>query len=177
MIPVVSPMIAHAKVLRKVYGEESFIVFIGPCMAKKIESESFSNKEVLDAVLTFDEISDWAEELNILMEDLEDSEFDRRSVMDGQGYPLFGGIVKAVRPEIDRKNLEVISVSGIEECIELFKSIQKHEIKDAFIEVSACKGSCIGGPGMVKDEKGYYKRMQKVKNYIKDNNNINSVSG
>jgi Iron only hydrogenase large subunit, C-terminal domain len=175
MIPVVSPMVAHAKALRKFYGEETFSVFIGPCMSKKIESESFSNKEAVDAVLTFDEINDWAEERNILMEALDDSEFDRGSTPYGKGYPVFGGIVKAVHSEIDKRNLEVISVSGVEECIELFKSIQKHEVKNAFVEVSACTGSCIGGPGMVKDEKGYYKRMQKVKNYIKDNNVNNEV--
>jgi iron only hydrogenase large subunit-like protein len=176
MIPVVSPMIAHAKALRKFYGEDSFIVFIGPCMGKKIESESFSNKEVIDSVLTFDEISDWAEELNILMEALEDSEFDRESSIYGKGYPVFGGIVKAVQSEITKRNLEVISVSGVEDCIELFKGIQKQEVKNTFIEVSACTGSCIGGPKMVKDEKGYYKRMQKVKNYMKNNNVNNNVN-
>lgn len=175
MIPVVSPMIAHAKALRKFYGEDSFIVFIGPCMGKKIESESFSNKEVIDSVLTFDEISDWAEELNILMEALEDSEFDRESSIYGKGYPVFGGIVKAVQSEITKRNLEVISVSGVEDCIELFKGIQKQEVKNTFIEVSACTGSCIGGPKMVKDEKGYYKRMQKVKNYMKNNNVNNEI--
>lgn len=175
MIPVVSPMIAHAKALRKFYGEDSFIVFIGPCMGKKIESESFFNKEVIDSVLTFDEISDWSEELNILMEDLEGSEFDRESSIYGKGYPVFGGIVKAVQPEITKRNLEIISVSGVEDCIELFKGIQKQEVKNTFIEVSACTGSCIGGPKMVKDEKGYYKRMQKVKNYMKNNSSNNKV--
>lgn len=175
MIPVVSPMIAHAKALRKFYGEDSFIVFIGPCMGKKIESESFFYKEVIDSVLTFDEISDWAEELNILMEALEDSEFDRESSINGKGYPVFGGIVKAVQAEITKRNLEVISVSGVEDCIELFKGIQKQEVKNSFIEVSACAGSCIGGPKMVKDEKGYYKRMQKVKAYMKKNSANNEV--
>lgn len=175
MIPIMSPMVAHAKVLRKFYGEESFIVFIGPCMGKKIESEGFLNKEAVNAVLTFNEISDWGKELNLSVEDLENSEFDRVSALDGKEYPLFRGILKSVRSEIDKKNLEVISVSGVEECIELFKSIQSCEIKNTFIEVSACKGSCIGGPGMIKDEKGYYKRVQKVKNHIKDNNECNET--
>ena len=58
-----------------------------------------------------------------------------------------------MRPEIDKRNLEVISVSGMEECIEVFKSIQNGEVKDVFIEASACKGSCIGGPAMIKNEK------------------------
>lgn len=173
MIPVVSPMVAHAKAIREFYGEDSFIVFIGPCIAKKIESQSFSNKDVVDAVLTFDEISDWSVELDILMEALEDSEVDRESTIYGKGYPVFGGIVKAVNSEINKRNLDAISVTGVEECVELFKSIQNQEVKNLFVEVSACMGNCIGGPKMVKDEKGYYKRMQKVKNYM-ENHNVNN---
>lgn len=172
MIPVVSPMVAHGKVLRETYGKDSFIVFIGPCMGKKIESEGFLNKQAIDAVLTFDVINDWIEKENILIEDLEESEFDRASSDDGKKYPIFGGIAQTVRSELDKRELEVVSVSGTEECIELFKSIQKNEVKDTFVEVSACKGSCIGGPGMIKDEKDYYKRVQKVKGYIKGNKHL-----
>jgi iron only hydrogenase large subunit-like protein len=169
MIPTVSPMIAHGKLLRKIYGEDSFIVFIGPCMGKKIESESFINKDVLDAVLTFEEIPTWVDDLNIDVEGLEESEFDRDSFKNGRKYPLFRGIINSVGSILKEKGLEIISVSGTEECIEIFKSIQKGEVTNAFIEVSACKGSCIGGPGMINNEKGYYRRVQKVKSYINGN--------
>ncbi|AKA67884.1 [Fe-Fe] hydrogenase large subunit C-terminal domain-containing protein [Clostridium scatologenes] len=172
MIPTVSPMIAHGKVLRKIYGEDSFIVFIGPCMGKKIESEGFTNKEVLDAVITFEEFTSWVEDLNIDIQNLEPCDFDRNSFKDGRKYPLFTGIVNCVSDVIKEKKLEVISISGTEECMELFKSIEKGEVTNAFIEASACKGSCIGGPGMINNEKGYYKRVQKVKNYINKNNSI-----
>lgn len=172
MIPTVSPMIAHGKVLRKIYGEDSFIVFIGPCMGKKIESESFINKDVLDAVITFEELTNWVEGLNMDIQGLEPGEFDRNSFKDGRKYPLFKGIVSCVSDVIQEKKLEVISVSGTEECMELFKSIEKGEVTNAFIEASACKGSCIGGPCMINNEKGYYKRVQKVKNYINKNISI-----
>ncbi len=169
MIPTVSPMIAHGKLLRKIYGEDSFIVFIGPCMGKKIESESFINKDVLDAVLSFEEIPTWVDDLDIDVEGLEESEFDRDSFKNGRNYPLFRGIINSVGSVLKEKGLEIISVSGTEECIEIFKSIQKGEVTNAFVEVSACKGSCIGGPGMINNEKGYYRRVQKVKSYINSN--------
>ena len=35
MAPVVSPMVAHGMILRKEYGPDARIVFIGPCIAKK----------------------------------------------------------------------------------------------------------------------------------------------
>jgi uncharacterized Fe-S cluster-containing protein len=72
--------------------------------------------------------------------------------------------------------LEIISVSGTEECIELFKSMEKGEVNNAFIEVSVCKGSCVGGPAMVKNEDRYYKRIQKVKNYIKSVDRQDTIS-
>ncbi|WP_123053426.1 [Fe-Fe] hydrogenase large subunit C-terminal domain-containing protein [Clostridium sp. JN-1] len=165
MIPVVSPMIAHGKLLKEVYGQDSFVVFIGPCIAKKIETQSLKNKEVVDAVLSFEEIPSWIQSLNMQIEDLEE-EFDENSFMNGRNYPMLGGIVKCISSAIEEKKLETISVSGIEECMELFKSIEKKEIDHVFIEVNACKGSCIGGPKMINNEKGYYKRVQKVKKYI-----------
>lgn len=174
MIPVVSPMIAHGKILRQIYGEDSFIVFIGPCMGKKIESEGFLNKEVIDAVLTFDEIFDWTEELKIDIDKVEELNFDRLSCSNGRIYPIFGGIIQTIKSDLIKNNLEIISVSGTEECIEIFRSIQKGEVKDVFIEAAACKGSCIGGPKMIKDEKGYYKRMQKVKSYIKNSSSVDN---
>lgn len=176
MIPTVSPMIAHGKILRELYGEDSLIVFMGPCIAKKIESESFLTKEIVDAVITFDELNDWVDNLDINISELEDCEFDRSYLSSDRNYPIFGGIVQCVRPVLDERGIEVISVSGTEECMELFKSIEKGEVNNAFIEVSACKGSCIGGPGMINNEKGYYKRVQKVKSYIKSIADKNDTS-
>lgn len=167
MMPIVSPMIAHGKVLRKACGEDSFIVFIGPCVAKKIESHGFSNKEIIDAVITFEELKEWIDNLGIDANSLEDCQFDSSYLKGDRNYPLFGGITECIRGALEKRDLEVISVTGIEECIELFKSVEKGEVINAFMEVSSCKGSCIGGPSMVNSEKGYYKRVQRVKKYIK----------
>ncbi|MBC2582816.1 [Fe-Fe] hydrogenase large subunit C-terminal domain-containing protein [Clostridium sp. DJ247] len=168
MIPVVSPMIAHGKSLRQVYGKDSFVVFIGPCIGKKIESESFLNKEIIDAVLTFEEIPLWAGELNIDIDKLEESSFDRNYFKLGKKYPVLGGIVSCISNTLKNKKLQALSISGTEECMELFNSIKKGQVTNCFLEVSACRGSCIGGPSMVKNEKGYYVRLQKIKSYISD---------
>ena len=37
MAPVVSPMIAHGRLIRQIYGEDVKVVFLGPCIAKKAE--------------------------------------------------------------------------------------------------------------------------------------------
>ncbi|HCL49788.1 MAG TPA: hydrogenase, partial [Clostridiaceae bacterium] len=52
MLPFVSPMIAHSRVIRKKYNNP-FVVFIGPCIGKKLEKEDFHTEDAIDAVLTF----------------------------------------------------------------------------------------------------------------------------
>jgi iron only hydrogenase large subunit-like protein/uncharacterized Fe-S cluster-containing protein len=168
LMPIVSPMIAHAKILRNTYDDDIFIVFIGPCISKKIESESSSNEYALDAVLTFEEVMEWIKNESIDINELKDEEFDKNSLIYGRKYPFSSGIIDCMKPIIKNKNLNIISVSGTEDCIRLFKSLENDEIENTFIEMSACRGSCIGGPNMIKNEVGYYKRVTKVKNYIKN---------
>ena len=52
-------MIAHGKLLKDKFGQDSFVVFIGPCLAKKSEFDSYSKDNIIDAVLTFDELNCW----------------------------------------------------------------------------------------------------------------------
>jgi iron only hydrogenase large subunit-like protein len=171
LIPIVSPMIAHSKMLRNTYGNNIFIVFIGPCIGKKIESESISNKDALDAVLTFEEITEWINNSEINIDELKDEEFNKNSLIDGRKYPFSGGIADCIKPILEKKNLNILSVSGTDNCTGLLKCLENGEIENTFIEISACSGSCIGGPNMIKSETGYYKRIAKVKNYIKSTEN------
>jgi iron only hydrogenase large subunit-like protein len=54
LAPVVSPMIAHAKMLRETYGSRIRVVFIGPCLSKKDECNDLQNSGAVDAIMTFD---------------------------------------------------------------------------------------------------------------------------
>lgn len=170
LIPVVSPMIAHGKLIKKHYGEDSYVVFIGPCMAKKTESKSFFNNNFIDAVLNFDEIQSWIDESNINVPTLEASDFDRNPSGYGRYYPNFGGIIKSLEAEGENLNLKKITVSGSDECMDIFKSIENGDIDDIFVEASSCKGSCTGGPDMVKSSHNYYKKLKKVTDYLTNRN-------
>ncbi|MBU3127525.1 [Fe-Fe] hydrogenase large subunit C-terminal domain-containing protein [Clostridium tagluense] len=173
LIPIVSPMIAHGKLLKEKFGEDSFIVFIGPCLAKKSEFEYFLKDNVINAVLTFDELNSWITEAGIEMHELEEENFNVNPYSKGQGFPMGGGIIEAMGSELKKSSLSVITVSGMEECIEVFNSIKNGDLKDVLIEASACKGSCIGGPVMVKNGENYYTKLRKVKSYIKSRKNYN----
>jgi len=173
LIPVVSPMIAHGKLLKDKFGQDCFVVFIGPCLAKKSEFEYFTKDNVIDAVLTFDELNSWITELGIEIHKLEEENFNINPYSKGQGFPMGGGIIEAMGDKLKQSQLTVITVSGMEECLEVFNSIKSGDLKGVLIEASACKGSCIGGPVMVKNGENYYTKLRKVKSYIKSRKNYN----
>ena len=173
LIPKVSPMIAHGKLLKDKFGQDSFVVFIGPCLAKKSEFDSYSKDNIIDAVLTFDELNCWTSELGIEINELEEEKFDSNPYSKGQGFPLGGGIIEAMGEKLQGSPLTVITVSGMEECMEVFNSIQNGDLKGVLIEASACKGSCIGGPVMIKNGENYYTKLRKIRNYINSRKNYN----
>ena len=175
LIPRVSPMIAHGKLLKDKFGEDSFVVFIGPCLAKKSEVASYSKENIIQAVLTFDELNSWITEVGIEIHELEQEEFNINPYSKGQGFPIGGGIIEAMGGKLQQSSLNVITVSGMEECIEVFNSIKSGDLKGVLIEASACKGSCIGGPVMVNNGGNYYAKLTKIRKYIKSRKNYNDV--
>lgn len=171
MIPIVSPMLAHGKLLKKFYGEDSFVVFIGPCVAKKLEAKELTNNKVIDAVLTFEEINEWIKNEGINFNELNFEKFDNNATMGGRSFPMDGGIIKSMKEVLDKCNIEAVSVSGMDGCFDILNSIKEGVIKNKVIEINVCRGSCIGGPNMVNNEKKYYSRLEKVKKYIKEKDN------
>ncbi|WP_026894719.1 [Fe-Fe] hydrogenase large subunit C-terminal domain-containing protein [Clostridiisalibacter paucivorans] len=166
MLPVVSPMVAHGKILKHMYGMDSYVVFIGPCLAKKSEAEDFQHSQIIDAVLSFDELSDWFENEDIILNQLSNTKFDANSYEGGSSFPI-GGLAENCKTEIENGGYELIQVNGVERCKEILECIQNEDIEDICVELNICEGSCVDGPGMPKDGVNYYVREKKVKNYAK----------
>ncbi len=167
MLPVVSPMLAHGKVLKHIYGMESFVVFLGPCTAKKYEAIDFQHDGIIDAVVTFEEFALWLKEENIDIKSLESQKFDRRSVAIGRKYPVKNGVISGLMPWCTKNGFEPITVDGIEDCVKIMKEIENGDIKNVCVEVNICRGSCSGGPGMPDGQDNYFKCQSKVKEYMK----------
>lgn len=138
---VISPMEAHCKDIKKRYPNAK-TVFIGPCVAKKDEADHYDNG--VDAVLTFEELSNWFKQESIEPEKMLKPKEDSRA----RFFPTAGGILKTM--DCTEKDYTYISVDGTENCIAALKDIENGEVSGCFIEMSACAGSCIGGPVMEK---------------------------
>ena len=97
LMPLVSPMAAHARMLKNRLGEESAVVFIGPCVAKKSEILRPDVAGAVDCVLTFKELAQWMEQRNIDLSMCEESDFDEKPIH-GPALPPAGGEHQDCRP-------------------------------------------------------------------------------
>lgn len=153
MAPVVSPMIAHGKLIKKLYGPDVKVVFLGPCIAKKREAEGDDRtKGYIDAVITLQEFKEWLAKENIVLKDLEPSEPDNPDPRVNRLYPISSGVLSSVIASSHTEDhYRKFYVHGMKNCIELFRSMQKGEIKGSFIEVNLCNGGCIKGTGLDRE--------------------------
>ena len=152
MAPVVSPMIAHGKMLKEELGKNVKVVFLGPCIAKKKEAGDVRHDSCIDAVLNFNDINRWLKEEEITIEDCEDIPFRHLDQRVNRLYPVTNGVVNSVlATEEKRDGYRKFYVHGARNCIDLCESMVRGEIKGCFIEMNMCSGGCIKGP-TVEDE-------------------------
>ena len=149
---VMSPMQAHcADIKRRMPNAKT--VFIGPCVAKKDEAEYYEG--LVDAVLTFEELTNWLKSERIEL----DKEMDSNPESRARFFPTTGGVLKTMAQ--DAPGYTYLALDGVENCISALKDIESGKIHKCFIEMSACVGSCIGGPVMEK-----YHRSSPIKDFI-----------
>ncbi len=148
---VMSPMQAHCQDIKKRIPNAK-TVFVGPCVAKKDEAEYYHG--IVDAVLTFEELSEWFKEEKIELEAIQDNNDNSRA----RFFPTTGGVLKTMN---EVKGYTYVAIDGVENCIQVLKDIEKGKIHKCFIEMSSCVGSCVGGPVIEK-----YHHTSNIKDYI-----------
>ena len=163
LIPVVSPMIAHARRLKQKLGEDWKVVFIGPCLAKKAEAERKEFRGLVDVVLTFTELLEWIEEEKIDIRLFEASDFDEKVNGEARLFALTGGMTKTALMETDNLNQSVHAVSGFSEITDSMNSFAG-TTSHILLEPLMCSSGCVNGPGLPKSP-NIYTRKESVINY------------
>ncbi|MDA3846366.1 MAG: 4Fe-4S binding protein [Vallitaleaceae bacterium] len=163
VIPLVSPMIAHGKSIKKRYGEDVKVFFIGPCLAKMAEAEELSG--AIDGVLTFDEIDRLFKNMGKRLGDFESLDFDNDSTSRGKAFPLGGSLKRKNNSLVDSK-YKMVHVDGIEGCKQVLEEIRTGTLNNCCIELNICDGSCINGLDMPKDYLGRFAREMYMRAYV-----------
>ena len=153
---VMSPMQAHCSDIKKRIPNAK-TVFIGPCVAKKDEAEYYEN--IVDAVLTFEELDTMLASERIELEVEADSNENSRA----RFFPTTGGVLKTMAQ--DAPGYTYLAMDGVENCMTALADIASGKIHKCFVEMSACIGSCIGGPVMNRAKKPLVSDYLKVAGY------------
>ena len=145
LAPVPSPLQTHSAYLRRLYGNNIVIVFIGPCIAKKVEADEHPGYP--DIALTFKEVRQWLEEENIDLANMDTGvpvDFIPAKAGKAAIYPIENGQIETSRIWENRFiEQSALSVSGI---MRVMSSLHGTHTDD-FLETLNCDGGCINGPG------------------------------
>lgn len=163
MAPVVSPMIAHGRYIKKIYGADTKVVFLGPCIAKK--QEAVGDERIfgaIDAILTFEEIEDWMRSEGIIIKECDDKPLGNPSPEINRLYPIGGGVIQSVMADKDMNNYNKVQIDGLENCMEMLECLKNGEFENCFIEANVCNGGCIKGPASAKWNTSFLKAKIKL---------------
>jgi len=156
---VVSPMVAMTRVVKEKYGSDTKVVFLGPCVAKKAESDE------VDESITFKELRDLFTANNITPENTKPTDFDPPHAGKGAIFPVSRGLLQTANISEDILSENVIVASGRVNFREAVREFENEEEEKHHLELLCCRG-CIVGPGMSK-RGSRYSRRTKVSNYVR----------
>ncbi|MDO4710352.1 MAG: 4Fe-4S dicluster domain-containing protein [Peptostreptococcaceae bacterium] len=165
-----TPMIATAHYLKK-KDPDSKVVFIGPCVAKKLEALDDNVKDYVDFVITFEELFGL-----FIAKDIEPSEIETDEVVNdastvGRGFAAAGGVANAVSrvaKQLDPSAvIQIESANGLHECVKMIRLAKAGKKNGMLLEGMGCEGGCIGGAGTVISMAQARKALQQFSNEAK----------
>jgi signal transduction histidine kinase len=164
LAPIASPMVAMARYIHRMYGDDLAIVFVGPCIAKKAEAAELSRGEV-DAVLTFGELREMFVESGIDVDSVEPSQFDPPLAKLGGIYPVSGGMLQTAGIDDHLMSPAGAVVDGHHTFVEAMREFDSGAIRATVVEVMACTG-CIMGPS-ISTPVPLYSRRAMIAEYVR----------
>ena len=165
LAPIVSPMVAQARIVKFLYDKDVKVVFIGPCIAKRGEAEDHVESDVF-ASITFAELRNLISILGIDPEKVQDSTFNPPTPGLGALFPINRGMLQAADMKEDLLSSEIVTADGKDNFIEALKEFRSGDMEAKLLEILCCEG-CIMGPGMTS-KAPLFRRRAKVSRYARE---------
>ncbi len=166
LAPIVSPMIAMGRLIKQSYNPQARVVFIGPCAAKKAESKDENVSGVIDAVLTFPELTEMFADRKITPEIMPEAKFNGPRPNMARLFAISGGLLRTTGYMDDILRNDIINAHGREYIISLLAEIAQGEIDAHFINFFFCHG-CINGPA-IDNDLSIFRRRELVSRYAEE---------
>ncbi len=145
-----SPMTLVARYIRAVHPGAK-VVFIGPCIAKKVEILKISDSA--DYVMTFEELNAMFTAREVSVADEAQNEQD--GSLAGKGFAQSGGVSRAVSEVLEEEGFDLpfgcVKCNGAKECKKTLSLLNSGRLPENLVEGMACEGGCVAGPGGVED--------------------------
>jgi signal transduction histidine kinase/iron only hydrogenase large subunit-like protein len=163
LAPLVSPMVAAARVMHALHGPELRTVFIGPCLAKKVEASMDELAGEVDAAITFAELRAMFLSRGITPTSVTPSDFDPPHPGTGTLFPLNRGLFQAAGISEELDSTEAIAAQGgPASFVNAIEEFADGDVDFGLVEVLCCNG-CVSGPGMSTTEKTFRRRARVAK--------------
>lgn len=166
LAPIVSPMIATAHLVRKRFGANVRCVFIGPCVAKKLEVRDPLLPRVVDEALTFGEMRRIFDRLAVSLPGVEPSPFDPPTPLTGRPFPLEGGLLLSASLRVEVLANQFIVAAGRRQTQEALADLESNGMAPSLVEALMCHG-CHEGPGMSHGEHQHRRRIDVCDHAVK----------
>lgn len=160
LAPIVSPMVATAKIVRDLY-EDIKVVYIGPNIASKDEALRFKGDGKIDAVLSFVELRELFREFNINESTMEYSDFTPPLGFKGSLFPLSNGLLQAADINENVLTTSVLSLEGCKQMIEGVKEFGS-DIENIQRHFNITSGNYLMGAGTTKNGNRLSRQIQVI---------------
>lgn len=170
LAPIVSPMVATARAIRKRFGDDCSIVFIGPCIAKKNEAREPAVEGEVDAVLSFKELARMFDEMAVLPDKMRISASDSPPCHLARSFPISGGLLRSAGLSSDILENDIVITEGKDRVLSALKELADNRAETRLFDVLFCEG-CINGPKM-PNELSVFARKEIVADYVNEQNRL-----
>lgn len=158
LAPFVSPMVALSRYLKHKHGKDLQVVFIGPCVAKKAESDE------VEFAITFTELREMFEQTGITVKNTKPADFDPPYSGKGAAFSISHGLLQNMDVEHDLTRCDIMVAQGRKNFKDAINEFAKGTLKVRHLELLCCEG-CITGPGMSTNGSKYLRR-SRVSEYV-----------
>jgi len=168
LAPIVSPMIAVGRAIRRRHGKDVRVIFAGPCLAKKNEFRDPNVEGDVDGVLTFAELADMFRQAGIDPASLDESPFDGPTCYLARSFPISGGLLKSAGLSQNILDNDIVVTEGKDRVLAALEEVEGGHCLAKFFDVLFCEG-CLNGPVMLNNLSAFA-RKEIVARYVNERN-------
>ena len=133
---------------------EAVTVMVAPCVGKR--SESYLYKDLVDYVISYEELEALFKAMDMDLESLEPTVLDPNIAGHGRGFAMINGVTESVKVVAPDPNvIREVVIDGLNKQVirQLKQYAKEGKCPGNFIEIMSCPGGCVNGCDTINNPK------------------------